>query len=166
MNRPNAASTPRTGDDRAWFPHVTVATIVSRDDRFLMVEERAHGHLVLHQPAGHLEPDETLQAAAVRETLEETGWTVELEHLVGVHQWTSPRSGSHFVRLTFAARAVAHDPARALDRGIVRALWMSRAELAAEQARLRSPLVLESVDEWLAGRRLPLDAVRLLGARS
>lgn len=165
MSTPLAAEIAGRDDDRTWFPHVTVATVVARDGRFLMVEERARGRLVLNQPAGHLEPGESLLAAAVRETLEETGWTVELEHLLGVQQWTSPRSGSHFVRLSFAARPLTHDEGRQLDDGIVRALWMSRAELVAEHARLRSPLVLDSVDDWLSGRRLPLDAVRLLGAR-
>ncbi|HNR92360.1 MAG TPA: NUDIX hydrolase [Dokdonella sp.] len=162
MSTPLAAESTGRDDDRSWFPHVTVATVVARDGRFLMVEERARGQLVLNQPAGHLEPGESLQAAALRETLEETGWTVELEHLLGVQQWTSPRTGSHFVRLNFAARPLVHDERRTLDQGIVRALWMSRAELAAEQARLRSPLVLDSIDDWLSGRRLPLDAVRLL----
>jgi len=162
MSTPLAAESTGRDDDRSWFPHVTVATVVARDGRFLMVEERARGQLVLNQPAGHLEPGESLQAAALRETLEETGWTVELEHLLGVQQWTSPRTGSHFVRLNFAARPLVHDERRTLDQGIVRALWMSRADLAAEQARLRSPLVLDSIDDWLSGRRLPLDAVRLL----
>lgn len=166
MNRPLATHLPRIDDERTWFPHVTVATVVSRDGRFLFVEEDAHGRLVLNQPAGHLEAGETLQDAAVRETLEETGWTVELEHLLGVQQWTSPRSGSHFIRFTFVARPLTHDPDRRLDDGIVRALWLSRGELAAEAARLRSPLVLDSVDDWLSGRRLPLDAVRSLATRA
>ena len=141
-----------------WRPHVTVATVVPREGRFLMVEESVRGRIVLNQPAGHLDPDESLAAAAVRETFEETGWHVELDCLLGVQQWRAP-SGSAFVRFTFGARPVRHDPAQPLDEGILRALWMSRDELAAASARLRSPMVLASVDDWLGGRRLPLDAL-------
>ncbi len=151
-------------DTRTWYPHVTVATVVPQGDRFLFVEESIRGRLVLNQPAGHLEQGETLLAAAVRETLEETGWDVELECLLGIQQWTSTSSGSHFVRFTFGARALHHDPGRPLDTGIVRALWLRRDEIADAHARLRSPLVLNSVDDWIDGRRLPLDAIRSLAA--
>ncbi|MEO7326118.1 MAG: NUDIX hydrolase [Dokdonella sp.] len=146
-----------------WRPHVTVATVVPREGCFLLVEEEIRGSIVLNQPAGHLDPDESLQAAAIRETLEETGWTVALTCLLGVQQWQSP-SGRQFVRFTFAADAVAHDATRPLDTGILRAIWMTRDEIAAAAARLRSPMVLASVDDWVAGRRLPLDAIRYLCA--
>ncbi|WP_371281212.1 NUDIX hydrolase [Dokdonella sp.] len=141
---------------------MTVATVVPRDGRFLLVEETVHGRTVINQPAGHLEPDETLQSAAIRETLEETGWHVELECLVGIQQWTSTQSGSQFVRFTFAARALDHDPSLPLDEGILRALWLSRDEIAAAGERLRSPLILSSIDDWLGGRRLPLDSISRL----
>jgi ADP-ribose pyrophosphatase YjhB (NUDIX family) len=150
-------------DAEVWRPHVTVATVVPRDGRFLLVEENVRGRIVLNQPAGHLDPDESLQAAAVRETLEETGWRVALTCLLGVQQWRSP-SGRHFVRFAFAAEPLEHDPARPLDEGIVRALWLGRDEIAAAGPRLRSPMVLANVDDWLAGRRLPLDAIRWLDA--
>ena len=146
-------------DANVWRPHVTVATVVARGDRYLLVEEDVRGSIVLNQPAGHLDPDETLQAAAVRETLEETGWDVALTCLLGVQQWRS-QSGRQFVRFTFAADALRHDPARALDTGILRAIWLSRDEIAAAGSRLRSPMVLASIDDWLAGLRLPLDAIR------
>jgi len=143
-----------------WRPDVTVACIVPHVGKFLLVEENVRGELVLNQPAGHLEPDESLLDAAQRETLEETGWRVELTGLVGIYQWTS--SDAHFLRFTFAARALTHDPARKLDAGIVRALWMTRDEIAASHARLRSPMVLRSVDDFLAGKRLPLESVTSL----
>ncbi len=162
MKPPFQATAPRRAGQRPWHPHVTVATVVPRDGRFLFVEETVHGRLVVNQPAGHLEPGETLHEAALRETLEETAWRVELECLVAVQQWTSTTSGSHFIRFTFGARALDHDPGRTLDTGIVRALWLSRDELAAAGERLRSPLVLDSVDDWLGGRRLPLDSIRAL----
>jgi 8-oxo-dGTP pyrophosphatase MutT (NUDIX family) len=142
-----------------WRPDVTVATIVPRQGRFLLVEETVRGELVLNQPAGHLESGESLHAAACRETLEETGWSVELTGLVGIYQWRHAHSASHFVRFTFAARPLDHDPARRLDAGIVRALWLSREEVAAQGARLRSPMVLRGIDDFLSGRHLPLDAV-------
>jgi 8-oxo-dGTP pyrophosphatase MutT (NUDIX family) len=125
-----------------------------------VVEERIRGELVLNQPAGHLEPDESLADAARRETLEETGWTVELTDLIGVYQWTRPEDGWQVLRVTFAGLPVGHDPARLLDAGIERALWLSRAEIAA--ARTRSPLVLRNIDDWLGGRRVPLDAIKML----
>ena len=154
---------PAEAEDDVWRPHVTVATVVPDAGRFLLVEENVRGRIVLNQPAGHLDPDETLHAAAVRETLEETGWEVDLTCLLGVQQWSSP-SGRQFVRFTFAAEPVRHHPARELDHGILRALWLDRDEVASAGARLRSPMVLASIDDWLAGRRLPLDAIRSLQA--
>ncbi|MEO8670860.1 MAG: NUDIX hydrolase [Tahibacter sp.] len=149
-------------DEAIWRPHVTVATIVPRQARFLMVEESVRGELLLNQPAGHLEPHESLIEAARRETLEETGWDVEPDSLVGVHQWENPQSGRQFVRFTFAATPLRQRALQPLDDGIERVLWLSRAELAHAAARLRSPMILASVDAWLAGRRLPLDTLQYL----
>jgi ADP-ribose pyrophosphatase YjhB (NUDIX family) len=145
--------------DAVWRPHVTVACVVAEGDRYLMVEEEVNGRLACNQPAGHLDDHESLAAAAVRETLEETGWTVELQHLIGVHQWRSTEHGDAVIRFSFAARAVSHDAARPLDIGIRRALWLTRAEIAALGNTLRSPLVLLSIDAWLTGQRLPLDTL-------
>lgn len=144
---------------RFWQPDVTVATVVVRDGRLLMVEEQVQGERVLNQPAGHLEPDESLQQAALRETLEETGWEVALTAFIGAYQWTSPRDGKHFLRLAFAADPVRHHAGRPLDEGILRALWLSPGELAAESARHRSPLVWRVAEDYLSGRRLPLQAI-------
>ena len=150
-----------------WHPDVTVATIVCRDDRFLLVEEYIRDVLVLNQPAGHLEPGESLLQAAVRETLEETAWTVELTDLIGIYQWMAPDSERQFLRFTFAAAAVSHDGERELDSGIVRSLWLRRDEIAAQRERLRSPMVLGNVDDWLAGKRFALSALQsLLEAKS
>jgi 8-oxo-dGTP pyrophosphatase MutT (NUDIX family) len=139
-----------------WCPHVTVACVVADGDRFLMVEEEVNGRLAYNQPAGHLDDKESLISAAVRETLEETGWTVTLDHLIGVHQWRSTEHGDGVVRFSFGARAVSHDPGRPLDAGIRRTLWLTRDEIVALGDRLRSPLVLMSIDAWLAGQRYPL----------
>jgi len=154
------ADSPRTDD--IWRPHVTVACVVADGDRYLMVEEKVNGRMVYNQPAGHLDDGESLADAALRETLEETGWTVQLQHLVGVHQWRSTEHGDAVERFSFAARPLSYDPARLLDTDISRALWMSRAEIAGLGDRLRSPLVLLSIDAWLGGRRLPLDTLGYL----
>jgi len=145
-----------------WRPHVTVACVVARGERYLMVEEEVAGRLVYNQPAGHLDDHESLAVAALRETLEETGWTVELQHLIGVHQWRSTEHGDAVIRFSFAARAVSHDPDRALDNDIRRALWLTRDEIAALGERLRSPMILQSIDLWLGGQRLPLDILSQL----
>lgn len=144
-----------------WHPHVTVASVVARDGRLLLVEEAIDGGLVLNQPAGHLEPGESLAQAAVRETLEETGWDIRLDAFVGCYQWTAP-DGGHYLRFAFAGTALAHHPDRALDEGIVRALWLSPEQLQAGSARHRSPLVWRVARDWLEGRRQPLDLVQQL----
>ncbi|HAU79820.1 MAG TPA: NUDIX hydrolase [Stenotrophomonas sp.] len=149
----NAVQEPR------WTPHVTVATVVVRDGRLLLVEEAIDGRQVLNQPAGHLEPDESLAAAAMRETLEETGWTVRLSAFIGTYQWTAP-DGTPFLRFAYAAEPVSHDPDRPLDDGILRALWLTPAELKADPDRLRSPLVWQVVEDYLAGQRHPLSIVK------
>ncbi|HZV23858.1 MAG TPA: NUDIX hydrolase [Luteimonas sp.] len=153
-------------EGRFWQPDVTVATVVVRDGRLLVVEEHVDGRRVLNQPAGHLEPDESLVDAALRETREETGWAVRLTSFVGAYQWKSPISGSHpgrhYLRFAFAAEPVSHDPTRPLDTGIVQALWMTPDELQAEYARHRSPLVWQAVADHLAGRRHPLSLLQHL----
>lgn len=147
-------------EGRFWQPDVTVATVVVSDGRLLCVEERANGRLVLNQPAGHLEPDESILDAARRETLEETGWEVRLTAFVGAYQWKASETGRHYLRMAFAAEPVAHDPARALDEGIVRALWMTPGELLEARDRHRSPLVWQAVADHLAGCRHPLSLLQ------
>jgi 8-oxo-dGTP pyrophosphatase MutT (NUDIX family) len=140
-------------------PAATVATIVVRDGRFLVVEEQTRAGIRINQPAGHLEAGETLAAAAARETLEETGFRVTPTALVGIYRWQAPETGATFIRFAFAADVITHEPDRALDEGIVRALWLSHDELVAQRARHRSPLVLRCVDDYRAGYRRPLDLV-------
>lgn len=144
---------------RVWKPNTTVATIVERDGRFLVVEEETSAGLRINQPAGHLEPGESLLEAAVRETREETAHVFEPEALVGVYQWRLPETDVSYVRFTFSGHASKIIEGLALDMGIVRALWMTEAELRSCADRHRSPLVLRSLDDWLAGRRFPLDVL-------
>ncbi len=142
-------------------PQVTVATVVARAGALLFIEEETPQGLVLNQPAGHLESGESLVDAAVRETLEESAWTVRPTHLVGIYQWCAP-DGSEFVRVGFTAEPISHQPERALDTGILRALWLTPTQVRAARARLRSPLVEALVDDWLVGRRYPLHLVRAM----
>ncbi|MBE7377049.1 NUDIX hydrolase [Pseudomonas lopnurensis] len=143
-----------------WQPHITVATVVEDQGRFLLVEELKAERLVLNQPAGHLEANETLRQAAVRETLEETGWDVELTGVVGVYLYTAPSNGVTYQRVCFAAKALRHDPQRPLDTGIVRAVWLSREELAAQPQRWRSELVPRCIDDYLRDPPHPLQVIR------
>jgi 8-oxo-dGTP pyrophosphatase MutT (NUDIX family) len=142
-------------------PRVTVASVVERDGRFLVVEERSEmGSLVINQPAGHVEHGETLLEAVARETLEETAWHFTPEFLVGVYLWAHPSGSSCYLRVCFGGRAHGHEPGRALDEGIERAVWLSREELEARRERLRSPLVLGVIDDFLAGERYPLGVLK------
>jgi len=142
-----------------WKPNTVVATIVERDGRFLLVEEEADGRAVFNQPAGHLDDGETLLEAAKRETLEESGWHVEPTDLVGIYLVAPPGKDITYLRFCFRARAVSHDAARKLDKEIIRAVWLTREELVAEQARHRSPLVLRCIDDAIAGHSYPLSLI-------
>lgn len=142
-------------------PRLTVAAIVERDGRFLVVEERsAEGGLVLNQPAGHVEHGETLVEAVVRETFEETGWHFNPEFLVGVYLWKHPDGQNSYLRVSFAGSVGEHEPDSPLDEGIERALWLSREELEGRRQRLRSPMVLGNIEDYLAGERYPLAVLK------
>jgi 8-oxo-dGTP pyrophosphatase MutT (NUDIX family) len=143
-----------------WKPSVTVAAIIERDGKFLLVEEETSEGIRLNQPAGHLDPFETLQQAVVREVLEETAHDFIPHALVGMYmsRYTSLRRKTDvtYLRFTFCGAAGAeHD--QPLDFGIIRTLWMTRDEIAACPERHRSPIVLTCVDDYLAGKRTALD---------
>jgi 8-oxo-dGTP pyrophosphatase MutT (NUDIX family) len=137
---------------------VTVAAVVHRDGRFLLVEEEIGGALRLNQPAGHLEPGESLPEGVARETLEETAYRFVPQALLGVYRWRHS-SGVTYVRFAFLGEASGPEPGRELDQGIVRAVWLTPEALRAERARHRSPLVLRCVEDCLAGRRYPLELI-------
>jgi 8-oxo-dGTP pyrophosphatase MutT (NUDIX family) len=142
-----------------WKPDVTVAAVIERDGRFLLVEERIRGRRVLNQPAGHLEDGETLIDAVIRETLEETAWHFRPRWLIGTYLWRSPRSGDSTLRFAFTGETEGPVPDRQLDAVIIGTHWLTREQIVAEQSRLRSPVVLRCVDDYLSGQRLPLAAV-------
>lgn len=149
-------------EGRFWQPDVTVATVVVRDGHLLLVEEEVAGRRVLNQPAGHLEPDETIAAAAVREALEESGWEITLTGFIGAYQWKAPETGRCYLRFAYAGEALRHHPGRPLDSGIVGVHWLHPSELRRRAADHRSPLVWQVVEDYLAGRRWPLTAVSAL----
>ena len=146
--------------DRPWKPNVTVAALIERDGLFLLVEEETDEGLRLNQPAGHLDEGESLVAACSRETLEETAWHFKPTSLVGIYQWNRPAGEITYIRFAFTGDLGKHEQERILDTGILRALWLSPAEIAAAQERHRSPLVMQCVTDYLAGRRYSLDLVR------
>jgi len=140
-----------------WKPHATVAAIIERDNKFLMVEELIHGDKVFNQPAGHLDPDESLIDAVKRETLEETAWHFEPQAITGIYLWKHPDNGESFLRVSFCGTCHDHDSEQSLDDGILQAVWKSRDELIEQQQRLRSPMVLNCIDDYLAGKCFPMD---------
>ena len=146
--------------ERLWKPNVTVAAVVERDGRFLLVEEETADGVRFNQPAGHLDAGESLVEACVRETLEETGWHFRPRTLVGIYQWPRPQGDVTYLRFAFAGDLLDHDATRPLDDGIIVAHWFTRDEIDARQARHRSPLVHRCIEDWIAGRRFPLDLIR------
>ena len=146
--------------NRVWKPNVTVAAIVERDGRFLLVEEQTDDGLRFNQPAGHLESGESLVAACTREALEETAWGFTPIALVGVYQWPRPQRDITYLRFAFAGDLGTREDGRMLDAGIQRAVWMTPDEIRATEDRHRSPLVWQCVSDFLSGRRFPLDLLR------
>ena len=142
-----------------WYPHVTVATVIEKDNRYLMVKEHAENNLVYNQPAGHLDPNESLENAACRETLEETGWDICLTGFLGVSVYKSPANNITYVRNTFVAKPLHHHRDQALDDGIVDALWLTYEEILQREHELRSPIVLKAIQDHRAGKHYPLDLV-------
>lgn len=140
-------------------PDVTVAAVIERDGRFLLVEERVGRRIMINQPAGHLERGESLLEAVVRETLEETGYTMTPEWLIGIYLWHSAAANRTFLRFALAGPATGPDRSRRLDREVLRTLWMTREQMQAPASVLRSPLVLRCTDDYLAGVRHPLSVL-------
>jgi len=141
----------------AWRPSVTVAAVIERGGRFLLVEERIDARLVLNQPAGHLDPGESLAAACRREVLEETAHHFEPTGLVGIYRWHYAAKDVTFLRFCFSGRVLGSEPSLKLDKEIVALHWLTPGELAARRAEHRSPLVEKCVADFLAGRNFSLE---------
>ena len=144
-----------------WKPSVTVAAVIEREGRYLLIEEHTPEGLRLNNPAGHLDPGESPEQGVARETLEETAHAFRPTALVGVYLSRFQRGAEDitYLRLAYCGELGAHDPGRALDHGIVRTLWLTPDEIRASVARHRSPLVLRCMEDHLAGRRFALDLV-------
>ncbi len=153
-----------TPTHRVWKPNTTVAAIVERAGRFLLVEEETEAGLRFNQPAGHLDAGESLLAACARETLEETAWHFRPTSLVGIYLWPRPQGDVCYLRFAFAGELGEEVVGRALDDGIVRAVWLTAEEIEACREQHRSPLVLDCLQDYLAGRRYPLELIRHYGS--
>lgn len=147
-------------------PEITVAAVTEDDGRFLVVEEKINYQLVLNQPAGHVEHGETLLEAVIREAREETAWRFEPQALLGAYLWRNPANGRSTLRFAFSGTVSDHKPNQPLDTGIVTTHWLTRAQLVEREVRLRSPLVLRCVDDYIAGARQPLESVARLDLQS
>lgn len=155
-NRPDAAMAKKNDAD-IWKPHVTVAAVIVRENKFLMVEEPIDGLIFFNQPAGHLEDKETLTQAIIREVREETAWGFTPESLLGFYQWRNPDKNISYLRTTFVGSVHDHDPEQPLYDNIINASWKTLDELQRSSVRLRSPLVLACIHDYLAGHRYPLE---------
>ena len=142
-----------------WKPNVTVAAVIERDGKFLLVEEHTSQGLKFNQPAGHLEANESLLQAVVREAREESAYEFEPEHLIGVYRWHATSSDTTYLRFAYSGRILAHHPEQALDKGIVRAVWLSLEEIRSSVSNHRSPLILQCVEDYLAGKRYPIELI-------
>jgi 8-oxo-dGTP pyrophosphatase MutT (NUDIX family) len=134
--------------------------VIEQNDRFLLVEELIDGKMTLNQPAGHLESGESLIEAAIRETQEETAWQFKPTALTGIYRWQLPENGETYMRFCFTGEAVQHDPQQMLDADIHQAIWLTKQEFLARQDAFRSPLVLDCVNDYLAGCRYPLTLLK------
>ncbi len=140
-----------------WKPNVTVAAIVEKDGRFLVVEEYSGDELVINQPAGHLEQDESLIEAIRREVKEETAYDFEPRAVTGIYMYPNSSQDITYLRVCFHGSCGNHDPNQPLDDGIVQAVWLNLEELQAQSSRLRSDMVLRCIEDYLAGKSFPLD---------
>jgi len=145
-----------------WKPHATVAAIVEQDGKFLLVEETTDRGNRFNQPAGHLEDNETIIDAVIRETLEETAYTFRPKSLLGIYHWKHEHNDTTYLRFAFIGNVSNHQPDLALDDGIIRAVWMSIDEIRSQAALMRSPQVITCIEDYLSGKHFPLDVIKHL----
>lgn len=141
-----------------WTPHATVAVVVEKEGRYLLVKELSNGDVVYNQPAGHIEEDESIFDAAIRETLEESGWEVELKSITGLYTYKAPSNGVTYYRICFEAKAI-RKVTDALDSDILSEHWFSYDEINQLENKLRSPLVKTCIDDFRSNKRYPLSLI-------
>ena len=156
----------QTTHEQRWKPNVTVAAVIYKDDKYLVVEEKSHERIVINQPAGHIEENESLVEAVCREVLEETAYEFNPDSLIGTYLYPNSTDEITYLRFCFTGTTGTHHPEQQLDDGIIRAVWMSMEELLANEDQLRSPLVLQCIDDYLAGIRYPLDLLHYAADKS
>ena len=142
-----------------WKPNTTVAAVIERDNKFLLVEEITERGNRYNQPAGHLEDNETLIQAVIRETMEESAYEFMPEALLGVYQWKHPNNNTTYLRFAFIGKAGVHYPMQELDQGIIRTVWMDIDEIRDKANLMRSPQILSCIEDYLAGKRYPLEVI-------
>lgn len=144
-----------------WHPHVTVAAVIERQQKYLLVQEQVEAHTVFNQPAGHWEPGETLIEAAQRETLEETGWEFYPDALVGIYCWKHPHNDETFLRFTLCGECSLERVRDEVDEVILNVDWYSAETiLALPESRLRSTMVTHSLQDYMDGKRYDLSLIR------
>ncbi len=139
-----------------WKPHVTVAAVVEKDNKFLLVEEHTDSGIAFNQPAGHLENGESIISAVKREVNEETAWQFEPENIIAIQLWRKNPEFSSFLRVCFAGKVHSFNADQALDDDIIATHWLDREQIAEKKSQLRSPLVLKTISAYLEGERYPL----------
>jgi len=143
-----------------WKPHVTVAAVIEKNKKFLLVEENTSNGIAFNQPAGHLEEGENIITAVKREVNEETAWKFEPVHIIAIQLWRKNPDCPSFIRVCFAGYVNSFNADQALDDDIISTHWLSRNEISEKKTKLRSPLVLKSVDAYLAGEHYPLSLLK------
>ena len=155
---PTGGETPKLAET-IWKPHATVASICERDGKYLLVKEKAAGRVVYNQPAGHLDPGETLIEAVIRETMEETRYPFTPRSLQGIYRYRpDPKANKTYLRFLFRGD-VGDRIDGELDRGIIAAEWLSYEEVLSCSAQHRSPMVLQCIDDFRNGTGYPLDVI-------
>lgn len=143
-----------------WKPHLTVAAVIERDGQFLMVKERSDNLTVYNQPAGHVENEETIFDAIVREVNEETAWHFTPEYIVGLYKWRKADIDRTFVRICYSGTVKDHNALQQLDDGILSANWMTIEELMnMDTQKMRSPMVRQCINDYGKGSQFPLDFI-------
>jgi 8-oxo-dGTP pyrophosphatase MutT (NUDIX family) len=146
-----------------WKPNVTVAAIIEQNGKFLLVEELTDRGNRFNQPAGHLEENETIIQAVIRETFEETAYDFTPHAVTGIYHWKHPINGTTYLRFAFTGAIGQFYPQQRLDDGIIQTVWMSVDEIREREHLMRSPQVLLCVEDYLAGQRYPLELLTHLG---
>ncbi len=155
----NQAKKTSSNKSPQWKPNATVAAIIEQNGKFLLVEEETDRGNRFNQPAGHLEDDETLLEAVVRETMEESAYEFMPEKLLGIYQWKHTHNKTTYLRFAFIGKVGKHYPTQALDTGIIQALWMSIDEIREKAHLMRSDQVLCCIEDYLAGKSYPLEVI-------